>query len=161
MGFPSCSDGRWYRICLQCWRPEFHPWVGKIPWRREWQPTSVFFLGEFHGQRSLAGYSPKKKKKLDMTEQTSLQWLLLGFKNEMQEELRWQRNRMRRPLSPIQIHQMNIWTLSKLHKEWNAEKGSSLPVLHVGIHFFFFLEHILFLELGKMLNFNIMLKSGN
>ena len=34
------------------------PWVGKIPWRREWLLTPVFFPGEFHGQRSLAGYSP-------------------------------------------------------------------------------------------------------
>ena len=33
------------------------PWVGKIPWRREWQPTPVFLPGEFQGQRSLAGYS--------------------------------------------------------------------------------------------------------
>ena len=31
--------------------------VGKIRWRREWQPTPVFFPGEFHGQRSLASYS--------------------------------------------------------------------------------------------------------
>ena len=30
---------RWQRICLQCGRPGFNPWVGKIPWRREWQPT--------------------------------------------------------------------------------------------------------------------------
>jgi len=36
----------------------FDPWVGKIPWRRKWQPTPVFLLGELHGQRSLAGYSP-------------------------------------------------------------------------------------------------------
>ena len=35
----------------------FGPWVGKIPWRRVWQPTPVFLPGEFHGQRSLAGYS--------------------------------------------------------------------------------------------------------
>ena len=31
------------------------PWVGKIPWRRTWQPTSVFLPGECHGQRSLVG----------------------------------------------------------------------------------------------------------
>ena len=31
------------------------PWVGKIPWRRKWQPTPVFLPKEFHGQRSLAG----------------------------------------------------------------------------------------------------------
>ena len=42
---------------LQCRRPGFDPWVGKIPWRREWQPTPVFLPGEFHGQRRLAGYS--------------------------------------------------------------------------------------------------------
>ena len=38
-------------------RPEFDPWVGKIPWRREWQPTPVFLPGESHGQRSLVGYT--------------------------------------------------------------------------------------------------------
>ena len=32
--------------------------VGKIPWRRKWQPTPVFLPGEFHRQRSLVGYSP-------------------------------------------------------------------------------------------------------
>ena len=36
----------------------FDPWVGKIPWRRKWQATPVFLLGETHGQRSLVGYSP-------------------------------------------------------------------------------------------------------
>ena len=36
----------------------FDPWVGKIPWRRAWQPTPVFMLRESHRQRSLAGYSP-------------------------------------------------------------------------------------------------------
>ena len=34
----------------------FDLWVRKIPWRREWLPTQVFLPGEFHGQRSLAGY---------------------------------------------------------------------------------------------------------
>ena len=43
----------------------FDPWVWKIPWRREWQPTPVFFPGGFHGQRSLAGYSPWGHKELD------------------------------------------------------------------------------------------------
>ena len=30
-----------------CRRPRFNTWVGKIPWRRAWQPTPVFFPGEF------------------------------------------------------------------------------------------------------------------
>ena len=46
----------------------FDPWVGKIPWRRERQPTPVFFPGEFNGQRSLVGYSLWDCKELDMTE---------------------------------------------------------------------------------------------
>jgi len=35
----------------------FNPWVGKIPWRRKWQPIPVFLPGKSHGQRSLVGYS--------------------------------------------------------------------------------------------------------
>ena len=38
----------------RCKRHSFHPWVRKIPWRREWQPTPVFLPGESHGQRSPA-----------------------------------------------------------------------------------------------------------
>ena len=48
------------------------PWVGMIPWRREWLPTPVILPGEFHGQRSLVGYSPQGHKKLDMIEQLKL-----------------------------------------------------------------------------------------
>ena len=48
---------------LQYRRPRFDPWVRKMPWRREWQPTLVFLPGEFHGQRSLMGYSPRGGKK--------------------------------------------------------------------------------------------------
>ena len=44
------------------------PGSGKIPWRRAWQPTPVFLPGEFHGQRSLVGYSPSGHKESDMTE---------------------------------------------------------------------------------------------
>ena len=39
--------------CRRHKKLEFDPWVGKIPWRRAWQPTPVFLLGESHGQRSL------------------------------------------------------------------------------------------------------------
>ena len=40
--------------------PSVQSQIGKIPWRRAWQPTPVFLPGEFHGQRSLAGYSPSR-----------------------------------------------------------------------------------------------------
>ena len=46
------------RICLQCRRPGFTPWVRKILWKRKWQTTPVFLPGKSHGHRSLAGYSP-------------------------------------------------------------------------------------------------------
>ena len=49
---------KWWRVCLQCGRPRFNPWVWKIPRRRAWLPTPVFVPGKCHGQRSLAGYSP-------------------------------------------------------------------------------------------------------
>ena len=70
---PECYLRRLFRIyfliqpltqnysCLSWWlsgkdstfqyrRRGFNPWVGKIPWRREWQPTPVFLPGEFHGE---------------------------------------------------------------------------------------------------------------
>ena len=46
------------RICLKWGSPGFDPWVGKIPWRRAWQPTPVFLPRKSYGQRSLVGYSP-------------------------------------------------------------------------------------------------------
>ena len=59
---------RWWRICLQCGRPGFDPWVGTIPWRRERQPTPVLLPGKPHGQRSLVGCSPRGHEESDMTE---------------------------------------------------------------------------------------------
>ena len=53
--------------------PGINPWVKKIPWRREWQPTAVFLPGEFHGQRSLVGCNPLGHKESDTTEWLSPQ----------------------------------------------------------------------------------------
>ena len=55
-GFPGGSDGK--QASCNADKPGFDPWVEKILWRREWLPTPVFLPGEFHGQRSLAGYIP-------------------------------------------------------------------------------------------------------
>ena len=54
-------------ICLQCWRPGFNLWVGKIPWRKEWLPTPVFWPGEFHKL-----YSSWGRKESDTTERLAL-----------------------------------------------------------------------------------------
>ena len=64
-----CCSGK-ESIC-QCKTHGFHPWVGKIPWRRKWQPTPVFLLRESHGQRSLVTYSPWGRKELGMTERVT------------------------------------------------------------------------------------------
>ena len=53
-------------------RPRFDPWERKISWRRALLPTLVFLPGEFHGQRSLEGYSSWGHKEPDMTEQLTL-----------------------------------------------------------------------------------------
>ena len=66
-GFPAGSDGK--ESACQCRRCGFDPRVGKIPWRREWQPTPVFLLGEAHGLSSLVGYSPWGRKESSMPEQ--------------------------------------------------------------------------------------------
>ena len=57
--FPGGSDGK----ASTCGRPGFNPWVGKIPWRRKWQPTPVFLPGESHGRRRLVGYSARVAKR--------------------------------------------------------------------------------------------------
>ena len=59
------------RICLQCRRLGFDPWVRKIPWRREWLHTPAFLPGKFYGQRSLVG-SPRGHKELDTTKRLTL-----------------------------------------------------------------------------------------
>ena len=67
---------RWYsgkESAYQCQRHKrqrFNPWVRKIPWRRNQQPTPVFLPGKFHEQRSLVGCSPWRYKELDTTECT-------------------------------------------------------------------------------------------
>ena len=56
--------------CRRQKRCGFHPWVGKIPWRRAQRSTPVFLPGKFHGQKSLSGFSPVGRKELGMTEVT-------------------------------------------------------------------------------------------
>ena len=72
-GFPGGPSGKdhacqWRRLK----RCGFNPLVGKILWRRKWQPTQVFSPGEFHGQKSLVGCIPWGCKQSDKTEQLTL-----------------------------------------------------------------------------------------
>ena len=52
--------------------PRYNHWVGKIPWRKKWQPTPVLLPGESHGQRSLVDYSPWGRKDSDTSEWLSM-----------------------------------------------------------------------------------------
>ena len=61
-------------------------WVGKIPWRRKWQPTPVVLPGKSHGRRSLVGCSPWSHKESDTTEQLTL-W---GAYQVAQQRKQWQ-----------------------------------------------------------------------
>ena len=62
-------------------RRGFDPWVGKIPWRRVWQPTPIVLPGESHRQRSLEGYSLwgcKESDRPEATEPEALRPCVLG-----------------------------------------------------------------------------------
>ena len=75
MGFPGGSA---VRAHLQCKRGGFNPWVGKILWRRKWQPITVFLPGESHGQRGLVGHNPQGHKRVQhklVTKQQSVDYI--------------------------------------------------------------------------------------
>ena len=67
MGSTGGSDGK--ESACNVGDPGSIPGLGRFPWRRGWQLIPVFLPGEFHGQRSLAGYSPLSHKQLDITDQ--------------------------------------------------------------------------------------------
>ena len=66
---------------------EFDSWVGKIPWRREWQSTPVFLPEKFLRQRSLAGYGPWGHKESDMSEQLTTQTHMVCIKQILKDFL--------------------------------------------------------------------------
>ena len=60
---PSCQ-------CRRHERRRTDPWACKTLWKRAWQPAPAFLPGRFHGEKSLAGYSPRGCKESDKTEAT-------------------------------------------------------------------------------------------
>ena len=77
----SCSEVKSQPVMQET---KFDPGIGKIPWRRKWQPTPVSLPGKFHGQRSLAGYSPWGHKESDTNEQLHFHCSLLSNKLHVQ-----------------------------------------------------------------------------
>ena len=70
LGFPGGSDSK--ESACSMGDSGLIPGSGRFPWRNEWQPTPVFLPGEFHGQRNLAGLSPRGCKELDTNERLTL-----------------------------------------------------------------------------------------
>ena len=108
----------------------FAPWVGKIPWRRKWQPTPVFLPGESHGQRSLAGYSPWGHKESDTTEQ-------LHFHFQRADTADASSPSLPASLPPIQLGAPACTRNSHSGWEYSRERessfcGADIPVVHSG-----------------------------
>ena len=134
---------RWSRICLQFKRPRFDPWFGKIPWRKKWQPTLVFLPREFHGQRSLVGYSPWGGKEMDTTEQVtiSFQLLIKAHHKQLEKQRRKKNNvpcdtfnwkisvRTQHEVSLQQSHYYVKTTVRMLRKIWVIQQSDNITYL--------------------------------
>ena len=80
LGFPGgASDKEPACQCQRYKRCGFDSSIGKVPWRRTWQPTPVFLFGESHGQRSLVGYSLQGCKESNAIEATQHTLLALSY----------------------------------------------------------------------------------
>ena len=124
--FPGSSDGK-ESACNAGYLGRKDSWVGKIPWRRAWQPTPVFLLGEFHGQRSLAGYSPWSRKDSDTTGQltVSLSLSLLRFLS-----LKDSRYHYSSPQSPPGLR-LTVSPFCLLTAFFSLSSSHQLPVSHL------------------------------
>ena len=70
-GFPGGSDGK--ASACNVGDLSSIPRLGRVPWRRKWQPIPVLLLGKSHRWRSLVGYSSWSRKELDTTERLHFQ----------------------------------------------------------------------------------------
>ena len=145
---------RWWRICLQCRRPRFDPWVGKISWRREWQSIPEFLPKKSHRQRNLPGYSPWGHKESDTTERlttsSSIYLLMVLFlsttpanTNGMIHEGPWHIPGAQWVLG-LSLHPQRHSGSSLQHRKMVAPKGARIcplpqssevnQVIHFGFH---------------------------
>ena len=81
----SLGLSRWLsgkEFTCKCRRCRFDPWVGKVPWRRKWQPTPIFLSGKCHVQKIPLAYSPWGCKGPDTTQQLNNNSCSLGFESK-------------------------------------------------------------------------------
>ena len=76
VGHDWATELNWTEQCGRAW---FDPWVGKILWRRKWQPTPVLLPGKSHRWRSMVGYSPWSRKESDTTKRLHLVLVLVLY----------------------------------------------------------------------------------
>ena len=127
-GLPSWLR-RW-RICLQCGRPGFDPWIGKIPWRRKGPPIPVLLPGESHGQRSLAGCSSWGCEESDPTEQPTLTYFLTVLEKDLAYQL-WDRVLFLTlnffvQCSAFSVMRLNACTVDRFREKWRRAQFLSL-----------------------------------
>ena len=99
-------------ITCQCRRCGFYLWVGKIPWRRKWQPTAVLLPGKSHGQRSLVGCSPWGCKESAMTKHMCMHGELGELPSAFQTE--------------FLNHSCHLWLWISLGRKERGRKGDIL-----------------------------------
>ena len=104
-------------VCLQCGRPGFNPWFGKISWRRKWQSTPVLLWRKSHGQRSLVGYSPWGRKESDTTERLHF-GCFRGLQISAYQRIPWNTEQI----------DMGALELKNLHKTFEDNLFPSVPV---------------------------------
>ena len=127
--FPGDSDGK--SVCLQCGRSRFNPRVGKILWRRQWQPTPVLLPGKSHGRRSLAGCSPWGCKESDMTERLKNNMMGTSAAFKVESWCRWQRGVLGWPVpfclgeagKKLGVGCVCIWHLRLLSSQYSKVGG--------------------------------------
>ena len=74
-------------LCLQCRRPGFNPWIGKILWRREWQLTPVFLPGEHHGEKlQFMGLQRVRHKEATNTQNSQLLTHFIDWGSQLWED---------------------------------------------------------------------------
>ena len=132
--FERYCERRW----KNCGRPRFNSWVGKIPWRREWQSTPVFLPGKSHGQGNLVCCSPWGRKELDMTKRLTL-WVQNTYftleENDQEAEFKpssdWlQRKRKLFPQIRCERKKKEQWSMELFKlKDWREQKVRSLDSL--------------------------------
>ena len=138
MGFPSGSNCK-ESACNAGDQRSIPGSEGKIPWRREWLPTSVFLPGEYHEMNSPAGFSPWGRKELDHTEwlTPSQFWRLevwdWGFdKLFLLRSLSWAHKRVIFSLGPRVVIPLWVYVLIPSYKNTNQIRSG--PTLMTSFH---------------------------